>query len=63
LEEIAAKIAQKTKILEENAAKIVLFEKKIFFNFCSIFVKKKQYVAELYIIVQVVFYALIVWIF
>ena len=33
---------QKTKFLEENAAKIVLFEKKTFFNFCSIFVKKKK---------------------
>jgi hypothetical protein len=42
---IAATIAQKSntknKILEENASKIVLFEKNIFFNFCSIFVKKK----------------------
>jgi hypothetical protein len=25
----------------ENTAKIILFEKKTFFNFCSIFVKKK----------------------
>ena len=33
---------QKTKFLEENTAKIVLFEKKTFFNFCSIFVKKKK---------------------
>ncbi len=33
---------QKTKFLEENAAKIVLFEKKTFFNFCSIFVKKQK---------------------
>jgi hypothetical protein len=44
LEEIAPNIAQKstqkTKSLEENAAKIVLFEKKTFFNFCSIFVEK-----------------------
>ena len=43
---IAATIAQKSntknKILEENASKIVLFEKNIFFNFCSIFVKKKN---------------------
>jgi hypothetical protein len=33
LGEIAAKIAQKTKFLEENAAKIVLFEKKTFLIF------------------------------
>jgi hypothetical protein len=33
---------QKTKFLEKNAVKIVLFEKKTFFNFCSIFVKKKN---------------------
>ena len=34
---------QKTKFLQENAAKIVLFEKKkTFFNVCSIFVKKKK---------------------
>ena len=34
---------QKTQLLDQNAVKIVLFEKKTFFNFCSIFVKKKQY--------------------
>ena len=33
---------QKTKFLEENAAKLVPFEKKTFFNFCSIFIKKKK---------------------
>ena len=33
---------QKIKFLEQNAAKIVLLEKKIFFNFCSNFVKKKK---------------------
>ena len=48
LEKIAAKIAQKSnttkkEFLEENAAKIVLFEeKKTFFNFLLDFRKKKK---------------------
>jgi hypothetical protein len=45
------KIKHKTKFWEENAAKIVLFEKKIIFNFCSIFVKKKkQYQMTIYVL-------------